>query len=118
MPSVVYAKRLKIVSVALIRFSRVAASHSIRVFRTALRPFDTALLQCARQGEAGPDASRRVVVTVPASQGPPAGAEVRDELENAKVVGFSASHSAGAAMTQLMLQVSVRRVTLNGIVRN
>ena len=83
-----------------------------------LRPFDTALLQCARQGEAGPDASRRVVVTVPASLGPPASAEVRYELEGAKVVGFNASHSAGAAMSQLMIQVSARRVTLNGTIMN
>lgn len=84
----------------------------------AVRPFDTALLQWARQGEAGSDASRRAVITIPASAGPVASAEARYELEGAKVIGFNASHSVGAATTQVMLQVAARRVTLNGIVMN
>ncbi|RKH80167.1 hypothetical protein D7Y13_43370 [Corallococcus praedator] len=85
---------------------------------SGLRPLDTAMLHWARPGEPGQDASRNMVVTIPAGVNASAGGETRYELDGAKVTGFNASHSAGSAMTQVMIQVSARRVTLNGVVMN
>lgn len=83
-----------------------------------LRPLDTFLLEWARQGEAVPGGSRKAVITVPPPQSSVPGTVARYELEGAKVLAFSASHSAAAGMGQVMIQVSVRRVTLNGVVLN
>lgn len=83
-----------------------------------VRPLDAAMLQWARQGDAVQDASRHMVVTIPAGADASAGGETRYELDGAKVTGFSVSHSTGGATTQVMLQVSARRLTLNGVVMN
>ena len=96
---------------------RGAARADVSLSLGSLRPVDIVLLEWARQGESGRDGSRKVVITVPPpSSGP--GAAARYELEGAKVLAFSASHSAAAGISHFMVQVSVRRVTLNGVVLN
>ncbi|WP_458094999.1 hypothetical protein [Roseomonas sp. WA12] len=84
----------------------------------AIRPIDTFLLEWARQGEVGPDAARKAVVTMTAPQASGAAVVTRYEMEGAKVLAFTASHSAAAGVAQVMVQVSVRRIALNGVVLN
>lgn len=93
------------------------AKADVSVSLGTLRPMDTFLLEWARSGATGPAASRRALITVTSRQ--PSGPVVlRYELEGAKVLSFMASHSASAGASQLMLQVSALRVTLNGVVLN
>lgn len=83
-----------------------------------LRPVDAFLLEWMRQGGARPDAARKAVITVPAKQASGKGAEVRYELEDAKVLSLSVSHSASGMYEQLAIQVSVKSLALNGVVLN
>jgi len=106
------------VSVTRTSDSRGDPRGDVSVSLGTVRPLDTFLLEWARQGEAGPDASRRVVITVPAPNTPDASPEVRYELDGAKVLAFTAAHSTAAGMAQVMLQVVVRRISLNGVVLN
>ena len=95
---------------------RGEARADVSLSLSQMRPIDGFLLEWMRQGAAARDALREGVITVPAR--PPSDTAFRYELEDAKVVSFSATHSASGAYEQLSLSVSVKRLTLNGIVLN
>lgn len=94
------------------------AKADVAVSLGTLRPLDAFLLEWARLGGTGPPASRKAVITVTAPQPSGPGTVTRHELDGAKVLAFSASHSAAASTLQVMIQVSVLRITLNGVVLN
>ena len=108
------------VSVAVTRSldQRGDAKADVSVSLGTLRPLDAFLLEWTRLGETGPAASRKAVITVttPQSSGPET--VTRYELDGAKILSFSASHSAAANTQQVMIQVSVLRIMLNGVVLN
>ena len=108
------------VSIAVSRSldQRGDAKADVAVSLSTLRPLDAFLLEWARLGGTGLAASRKAVITVTASQLSDPGTVTRYELDGAKVVSFSASHSAAANTSQVAIQVSVLRITLNGVVLN
>lgn len=108
------------VSIAVSRSldQRGDAKADVAVSLGTLRPLDAFLLEWARLGGTGPAASRNAVITVTAPQASGPGTVTRYELDGAKVVSFSASHSAAANPPQVMIQVSVLRIKLNGVVLN
>lgn len=83
-----------------------------------VHPVDPFLLDWIRQGGDRSDASRKVVFTVPPRQSSEKGAEMRYEMEGAKVSSFSASHSASSIYEPVAIQVFVKRLSLNGIALN
>ncbi|MFC0409238.1 hypothetical protein [Roseomonas elaeocarpi] len=82
------------------------------------KPMDAFLLQWLRQGNYGPEASRKVVITVSVPQPSGAPTVMRYQLDEARVVSLTLNYSGSAGIAQTMLQISARQVTLDGIVLN
>lgn len=105
------------ISVAQSMDGRGESRADVSLSLSQIRPLDAFLLQWVRQGGSRPEASRKAVITVPARQSG-TGAETRYELDDARVLGFSASHSASGSYEQVSVQVSVKSISLNGVVMN
>ena len=98
--------------------ARGDARADVTVSLGTIRPLDSFLLEWARQGEGGTDAARKAVVVITAPQASGPATVTRYEMEGAKVLAFTASHSTAAGVAQVMVQLSVRRIALNGVVLN
>ncbi|MBP0493493.1 hypothetical protein [Roseomonas indoligenes] len=83
-----------------------------------LRPMDAALLEWARQDETGAAAFRDLAITVSTPQASGPATTTRYGAEGARVLAFSISHSGMPGTSQLVVQLSVRRIVVNGVAMN
>ncbi|WP_338661822.1 hypothetical protein VQH23_16500 [Pararoseomonas sp. SCSIO 73927] len=95
-----------------------AGGADIGISLIGLRPLDAALLEWLRQDEAGAASYGELAINVSTPQASGPAATTRYGVEGGRVLAFSISHSGTPGASQMVLQLTARRLIMNGVPLN